>query len=471
MLSAMPGIAIERVGRKVVYTCTTTPSGQTGGKGPGDHIADMIADMGAGNDSEGDPSLLWLFAGDGDGFPDILGPDNSGHDCGHRPRNPDNCGHPGGWLWLENASFPDLDKPRYGDRTFQARPEEERVCRTCPLTFASFERDAIQYVIIDSEFANLLMEHAEQKHWERRECDRSAYIYLPHLTFQVGGDTVTIYSDEPGDLEWIAGFVEEEFAADHPDIPALLNHIRRPENLSRDELTVVVNDTNIIGAFMETLEVHMSNGVFYIRSPNRSTPSFKVYLSGDTLRLEFDARNRFQAVSALSMRHELMDMLTDIGNSPGLFYEFLKSYYNPAVQPIIIELGLDRFLRDALEGFTEKKPAPDPVHESVSQVAARLEDGMAGEEISALIAEEFGLSGEVADVYLAAWSVWVRRRFKGQVLIEDVEGLLEQVGVQVDVPVALQSLIEAGLMKDDPGLEICFSREGVRLGRKIGKII
>lgn len=467
MLSSLPDVVMERVGRTVVYTCTTTPPLEKGGNVPGDHIADMIPDMGDMDNFSGISPLSWLCCGEGELFQDISVSSNRGHDCGHLPHNRDNRGHQGEWLWPENASFPDLREPRYGDRTFQAQSEEIRVCRTCPLTFASFERDAIQYVIIDSVFADLLLKRAENKHWEMRVCDRSAYIYLPHLTFQVGGDTVTIYSDDPGDLEGIAGFVEEEFAGDHPDIKNLLNRIRRPENLSRDELTVVVHDKNVIDAFMETLEVNMSNGVFFIRSPNRSTPSFKAYLSGATLRMEFDARNRFQAVAALSMRHELMEMLGDIEVSPALFQAFLKSYYNPAMQPIIIELGLDTFLGSLLEGLNEKRSAPDPVHESVSRVASRLEDGMTGEEISALIAGEFGLSGEVADVYLAAWSVWVRRRFKGQVLVEDVEDLLEQVGVIVDVPVALQSLIESGLMKDDPGLEICFSREGVRLGRKV----
>lgn len=460
---------MERVGRIVVYTCTTTPSVEKCGNVPNDCIADMIPDIGDGDHFSGSSPLSWLCCGDGESIQDIFVSLNRGHDCGHLPDDRKNSGHQGEWLWLENVSFRDLREPRYGDRTFQAHSEEIRVCRTCPLTFASFERDAIQYVIIDPEFADLLMKRAEEKHWEKRVSERSAYIYLPHLTFQVGGDTVTIYSDEPGDLEGIAGFVEGEFAGVHPDIKNLLNRIRRPENLSRDELTVVVHDKNVIDAFMETLELHMSNGVFFIRSPNRSTPSFKAYLSDDTLRMEFDARNRFQAVAALSMRHELMEMLGDIEGSPAIFQAFLKSYYNPVVQPIIIELGLDAFLGSLLEGLYEKRSAPDPVHESVNRVAGRREEGMTGEEISGIIAEEFELPCEVADVYLAAWSVWVRRRFKGQVLIEDVEMILEQEGVRVDVPEAIERLIESGLMKDDPGLEICFSREGVRLGRKITK--
>lgn len=467
MLSSLPDVVMDRVGRNVVYTCTTTLSVEKGGIVPNDRIADMIPDMEDTDHFSGSSPLSWLCCGDGESIHDISVSSNRGHDCGHLPDDRKNSGHSGEWLWLENVSFRDLREPRYGDRTFQAHSEEISVCRTCPLSFASFERDAIQYVIIDSEFADLLMKRAEEKHWEMRACDRSAYIYLMHLTFQVGGDTVTIYSDEPGDLEWIVGFVEGEFAGDHPDIKNLLNRIRRPENLSRDELTVVVHDKNVIDAFMETLEVNMSNGVFFIRSPNRSTPSFKAYLSDDTLRMEFDARSRFQAVAALSMRHELTEMLGNIEGSPPIFQAFLKSYYNPAVQPIIIELGLDAFLGSVLEGLYEKRSTPDPIHESVSRVAGRLEEGMTGEEISGVIAEEFGIPCEVADVYLAAWSVWVRRRFRGQVLIEDVEVLLEQEGVKVDVPEAIGSLIESGLMKDDPGLEICFSREGVRLGRKM----
>jgi len=43
------------------------------------------------------------------------------------------------------------------------------------------------------------------------------------------------------------------------------------------------------------------------------------------------------------------------------------------------------------------------------------------------------------------------------VLIEDVEGIMEQVGVEADVPEAIERLIESGLMEDDPGLEIRFS--------------
>jgi len=73
-------------------------------------------------------------------------------------------------------------------------------------------------------------------------------------------------------------------------------------------------------------------------------------------------------------------------------------------------------------------------------------------------------------VFLGAWSVWASRRFRGQVLAEEVAAVLGREDESLsaaEVAGAIGNLEDAGLMRDDPSLEVCFSGEGVRLGKKL----
>ncbi len=227
--------------------------------------------------------------------------------------------------------FPDPKTPRHGDRTNAPRYDVRSIgnqphgskddvlpCRACPLLLASLERDTVQFVVVDRQFRDLLLQQAEVKGWDVRERRSSVYIHLPHLTLQLGGDVVVFYSDEPGDLDWIASWVAEEFTGIYPDIGSLTARIRHPQDLTRDELTLTVHDPATMDAILDQVGMQSMNGVFYLKSPNPNIPAFKAYSTGDTLRCEFDARSNFQAVSALGMRQRLVSLLPDLSRHPGV---------------------------------------------------------------------------------------------------------------------------------------------------------
>ena len=101
------------------------------------------------------------------------------------------------------------------------------------------------------------------------------------------------------------------------------------------------------------------DGVLYFEPPNGTTPAFRMYRRGSSLRVEFDARNSSQSVSAFFMRNELLAMLPGVVDSPGLFFSFLSGYYNPGVRSVVIDnSGVAEIFRDVLrEALSEFFPA------------------------------------------------------------------------------------------------------------------
>jgi len=381
----------------------------------------------------------------------------------------------------------------------------DHTCRSCPLSIATLERDTIQFVLVDKQFRDQLMRWADTRKWPHRESRGVVWLYPgDHLTLQVGVDTTTFYSDEPGeDLGWIETWVRRYFDAIYPDIDGLLARIRSPERLTRDELTVVVTHQPTIDAIMASIGMHMGpNKTFYLKAPNSNSPGFKAYQHAGTLRMEFDCRNQFQAISALDMRQRLLTILPEVRRAEGLFWEFLTDYYNPYEHPIVIDTGVDAILQqfqnlaqtltdrftDALRDL-QQQPTPRPedddqpdigltedeIDRAQAAVAAMMDDLKKMDqydldEIFLAFKRHLKLDEQAAYVFLSAFAAWTARRYRGRVLMEDVSHGLQGAGAPLDLAAiadAVDHLKTAGLMRNHPKLEICFSTAGKTLGKKL----
>ncbi len=368
--------------------------------------------------------------------------------------------------------------------------EEAHKCRSCPRSLADLEHDTIQFVIVDQEFRDRLVEEATLKQW-RRKTDRGlTWIYRKHLTLQVGGDVVVFYSDEPGDLSGIVAWVRQNFAGIYRDIDSLASRVKHPHELTRDELTVIIRDPPTMEAMRISLSMRMDKtGTFYLKSPNQNVPGFKAYYRDNTLRCEFDCRDDARKITALTMRRRLLQIIPVMAEAPGVFDEFLTDYYNPYEHPILIDTGGDVFLK-TLERITEQftgilrefaaaarpPPVPIPVAETapdpLAAIAGEMKDidGFDIEKICWTIRKVLKLNERAVKVYLAAWSVWQGRGFHGRVLKEDVASLLLRANEPLsaaDIADAIERLKEVNLMMEDERLEIRFSPMGSALARKL----
>jgi hypothetical protein len=367
-------------------------------------------------------------------------------------------------------------------------------CRSCPLSFGGPERDTIQYVIVDQVFRDLIERKAKEERWKTDTKRGTVWVRLKHLTLQLGYDSVTFYSDEPEDLDWVATWVKKNFAGTYPDITSLAARVRRPEELTKTELTVVVTDRPTIDAMMDHISLRMQKtGVYYLSSPNPNIPGFKAYMHDGTLRCEFDGGGPVKPIAALAMRQRLFSILPMIAGSPGLFVEFLTDYYSPAVHPIIIDTGVDGILKQftsfaetltdkfttAMHEFTRARtvqaqlPVISPEEEAkIAEINAAIEafQGFEIDEVLKAFRRTLKLDERATSVYLAAWSAWASRQFKGRVLKEDIASVLLRAGKPLEVAeiaVAIDRLITVGLMQQDPRLEVKFSPGGVALARKL----
>jgi len=384
----------------------------------------------------------------------------------------------------------------------------DHTCRSCPLSIATLERDTIQFVLVDMQFRDQLMRWADTRKWPRKVGRGITWLYPgDHLTLQVGVDTTTFYSDEPGDLRWIETWVRRYFDGLYPDIDGLLARIRSPERLTRDELTVVVTHQPTIDAVMASIGMHMGpNKTFYLKAPNSNTPGFKAYQHAGTLRMEFDCRNQFQAISALDMRQRLLTILPEVRRAEGLFWEYLTDYYNPYEHPIVVDTGVDSIvqqisamassmtetfaaaLAEALRDLPQRQPLPAPAEEplpteeeeeqitgTISAMRAMMQaltemDIFELDEILRTFRTTMKLEERAVRVYLAAFAAWAQKNFRGSVIIEDLARPLDNAGTPLsatEIADAIESLKHAGLLQDHPTLEICFSPMGSRLGRKL----
>jgi hypothetical protein len=102
----------------------------------------------------------------------------------------------------------------------------------------------------------------------------------------------------------------------------------------------------------------------------------------------------------------------------------------------------------------------------VCRSLAELDCFMPG-KVAGILGECFGVSVDAGYFFLAAWSVWAGRRFKGRVTSEEVLGVLERHGVFVDDRRCGGELLWAGVFEERVGFDVCFSPVGIRLGKKV----
>lgn len=364
----------------------------------------------------------------------------------------------------------------------------------CPQFYAGFERDMIQFVLMDRTFRDLLVQQASaEPSWQVNENRGLMWIRVndKHLTLQAGKDTVVFYSDEPGDLSAIAGWVRDKFGTIYKDIDSLVSRIRTPQNLSAEELTVVIRHPEVISSIRTSIAKDSKNGQFNIIHPSEKIPGLKIYESNGTMRVEFIVHNYASGLSAIDMRAELMGMLPRIKNTPGLFWEFIQKYYSGLHHPIIIDTGghefltaLERIAGVFAEAIKVMQGRPIIVQQQVSAPAVKENDAVAAtiaeleqaddfdiERIIGTFARTMKLERQAVLVYLAAWSAWQGRNFKGRVLKEDISKLLRN---EANEPLALSciadaidQLQEAGLMKKDPRYDVKFTEAAIMIARKL----
>ncbi len=390
--------------------------------------------------------------------------------------------HPPLWERSESAENRGHFRGHPGTCTVNDDPNPH-VCHTCPLQVCDLEHDAIQFGIIDAFTASILPRMAQQKGWEKRQNPHTKVwtLYPPALhplTLQTSADTVTVYSSEPGDVEWIVGWFAAQLGAMHPHPDRLAHKIRHPE-LYRDEQTIVITDQATIEALRSVSAPYADprNRVLYIESPNTAIPGIKLYERDGTMRIEFDARDETRARAALVMRQELLQLLPNTALHPGLFLQWRNRYYNPVTQPVIINLeqadvvaAIDRMaetLSHRMDAIEKRIDGPD---EDLAELIAQIEalDDYDLERITDLLGNYAG-NEDAALIFLGAWQLWSLSRFRRSVIAEDVARLL--IDQKIHIPAvriakAIEALTACGLTERN--LEhIHFTGAGIAVGKKI----
>jgi len=103
-------------------------------------------------------------------------------------------------------------------------------------------------------------------------------------------------------------------------------------------------------------------------------------------------------------------------------------------------------------------------------------------KVAGVLGECFGVSADAGYFFLAAWSVWAGRRFKGWVTSEEVLRVLEGQGAFVDgrsdgcacnsgasdSAGCVGELLKAGFFEERVGFDVCFSPVGtLAWGRRL----
>ncbi len=356
-------------------------------------------------------------------------------------------------------------------------------CHSCPLQVCDLEHDAVQFGIIDAWTATMLPRIAQQKGWEKRQNPHTKVwtLYPPALhplTLQTSSDTVTVYSSEPGDVEWIVGWFAAQLGAMHPHPDRLAHKIRHPE-LYRDEQTIVITDPATIESIRSVSAPYADprNRVLYIESPNTAIPGFKLYERDGTMRIEFDARDETRARAALVMRQELLQLLPNVSLHPGLFLQWRGRYYNPVTQPVLINLeqadvvaAIDRMavtLSHRMDAIEKRIDGPDDDLAELIEQIADLDDYDL-ESVTDLLSD-YAKNEDAALVFLGAWQLWSQSRYRRSVISEDVSRLL--IDQKIHIPAvriakAIEALTACGLTERNAE-HIHFTGAGIAVGKKI----
>lgn len=353
----------------------------------------------------------------------------------------------------------------------------------CPQLFAGFERDMIQFVIVDKIFRDLVLSKSEKWSVRRTHNGNQVWLYpIPALSLQIGlKDSVVFRSSEPGDMSVIAEWVRDAFP-EYGDMTGLISRIKHPQSLIGEELTVVIRHEPTIAAIRPMIEKDRVNGQFNLQRPGTATPGLKIYESNGTMRAEFLVSDYKTAVNAIDMREELMRLMPRIHRTPGLFWEFIQKHYSALHHPIIIDTGGHEFLKalgemsgqftDTLKQFAARIPAAvrTPEEDNLHDLKIAIEDLESGElgDIIRVFRDLLNVEEIPTKVFLAAWSVWAKRNFKGRVIKADIASLLLRANDPLsaaDIADAIVRLKQVRLLKEDGRLEICFSPEGAETAR------
>ncbi|TAJ43631.1 hypothetical protein [Methanofollis fontis] len=469
VIADMPDISPVRHGRAVRYTTTLSALHER---------AVPPADRGTGR--------IWR----------VFQAKNSGHDpgpkgghSGHRtgpapPRGPlpppsvDRRGGGYGEPPAAGACASSSPDPRSG----RAPPEGSAVCTGCPLALGDVEHDQVQFVLVDRLFHDLVLRTAAARSWSVREVRGTAWITPgPALTLQVGevGDAVTFYSADPDGAD-IPGWLVEHFGDLHPEASVLAAAVRRPAQLTRDELTVIVTDEETKAAVRAVLKGQFAGDGTYRRpAPNAATPGLKIYEREGTMRIETDARNQYQANTALAVRQEVLTVLADLRDRPGLFADWLTRWWGPDTRPVLIDTN-DLAARIAADLRENPRPViaatPESAEPSGGSALAALFDEVAAlegweiERVVGSLCRHLRLERLAALCFLAAFGCWSARRFRAPVYYEDLLRYLRDEDPPPDlaaVRAACDALRERGILEYDRRLDIRFSRTGTRLGKKL----
>jgi hypothetical protein len=474
LLPLIPGINAAKQGRKIIYSVVAAAAATTASSSITMPEPVQVA-INVHNDQ--DPRQMSISGNIVDIQPgQVRHPKkgNSKNQYRNRRRDSGGAGHPHKAL----RSGPEFGPYRRDDRT-----------GLYPHELAHYEIDMVQFVLIDRTFRDILIRRSkEEKSWQVWENRGLTWIRVEdrHLTLQMGKSTVTFYSDDPGDMSCIASWARETFQGNYGNIESLVSRIRYPQSLSQEELCVIITDPAVISNIRVSIEKDARNGVYNLPSPNESDPALKIYERDGTMRVEFIATNHAQAVRALGMRENLMNKQPRMQKVPGLFWEFIQKYYSALHHPIIIDTGGHEFLAalgqmaqtftDAIKTVmstqttiqTQLPEAPDPL----AGMAAEVED-LDGFDIDGIVkafATTLKLERAAVKVYLAAWSAWAGRNFKGRVLKEDISAVLTRANepqTLADIADAIGKLQAAGLLQQDARYDVKFSPQGIVLARKL----
>lgn len=354
----------------------------------------------------------------------------------------------------------------------------------CPQYYATFERDMIRFVLVDKPFHDLVMAKADGWTVRRTHGNNQTWIYpIPALTLQLGvRDTIVFHSAEPGDMSVIAAWVRDNFP-EYGNMPSLMARIKNPQNLSGEEITVVIKRPETIQAIRISIGKIWEGGQFNLFRPGTGVPGLKIYESNGTMRVEFIVSDHKTGVTAIDMREELMRLMPRIHHSPGLFWEFVQRHYYAIGHPQYIDTGGHDFLA-ALEKITgqftgvmkdlaAKIPAT-PTQQDLQLRELRdaieaLEDCEIGDIIRAF-REMPDIDENATKVFLTAWRIWNNRHQKGRV--SKIE--IVSASIRANDPLSLDDVADAiarlkgvHLLQEDPRLDICFSPAG----QEIAKIV
>jgi len=486
-------ITATREGRNITYSVVeeaaasssssiTTVPGRTEDNS-GHKIADMSA-IDCGHSSAHDSAIADIGK-------------NSGHDCGHADLKTTKQRY-------RNRKTTAIS---YGPATIGPRPLpgfqssltcEDSGTNLCPQFYAGFERDMIRFVLVDKPFRDLLMAKVGQWTVNKTHNGHQTWVHpTKDLTLQVGlKDTVVFYSAEPGeDLSGITGWVESAFP-EYGDIPSLLKKIKSPSGLVGEEVTVVVRHEPTITAIRSSIGKMTENGQWNLMPPSENVPGLKIYETHGTMRVEFIVTNHAQGLAAINMRERLMLQIPRIHKSPGLFWEIVQKYYSHMLHPQINDTGAHEFIqtlekiqgestgaiREITQGFTstlmeivakipQVKDEPGDRFQEVEEAIAAFKAELELEDIIRVFQRTLKLDEQATRVFLAAWSAWQARNFRGRILKEDVSSMLIRQGSESltleQIADAIVRLKAVKLLQEDTRLEIRISPGATALCRKM----